>query len=1201
MSKEINRRKVTPVGNSWVICKSKSHPGHVYYFNSLTGQAAWNLSDAEIEKAKQTTTRLEQLPGAELACPEPKDKPPSSSSNAEPTQPALKKRIPPFTNSQMNIMPEQSSSLLANLNIPLNQMTSILQGTQLTNNSSLGPFCNMNLLNNPTPTINLNNGTPMFNPKVWAVPQAQQIFLPTPIAPIVNQGPNSLNGMYNNLVESTGLILDNLNNASSSSNYIGSHAFNARDLKYRKGFQQPINKKPGFTHKKDLRQMLSFKNKFQRKPGGPGAHINSNKFGNHSNDFQNRIANKDNKCMDSQTLEDSSKIDVTPLKNLAPVDCISDDWFIVMDLEVLLNEFKFLNTITDSDEKCHLMVPKRVIEELKTYVTCTENIQARRILRFLSQQIEIGYAFMAENPHGAEKLSMTEVIDATCTELLKKKYHFVLLTNDNELMTRTSLACNIHMFTISEVHNLLGIQQKKQPVLTTNVPKTVVPKPKLSVNELLNKIKITVPNNFPSNQDTSPDIDTQYVDTIEEDVKTKPRQDDITEEPVLTKQTVDTGIQTDFEDITSNSSVSKENEELNRVSNKIDIRKEVVIRPPETSVVVNVSDKKRAIKLKRSASNQPPVNSYEKRQCKWRRRHTTPQPNKQIPPHNNENINDKELEANTLSNDNLKEHEEPTNDDPASESTDNRVINDSVESRESSITAYPRNSVSQENVTIDETSTSGIISNTESSVDELNLTTSSNQALHSKTNDNSMYGVESTTMEQYLKVKCDEWISRFVQIMEEVLSQVLHQDPPFSNSKMPPPWTLHEAAVCISIKFSDYKVIKEAANKLSTMIFRVSDVKGNISLNLTAYQYMQMYSYGMQLLGALMEAVSNIEDIKIAVESLNTLLHDIKNPCIDHSANDSFNDNAHEMSSNNDAMSHSELPDNKDGGSEYDHEMIDDNDNIAEINNKSPVKRTLVQDESPKQVKFIRNININPSLFKHLNFPKSNVAKNSLTDKSNLQSEEKTNNSRVEEINTVETATETMEKENNAPTSQPSIVRKFTAFPELEKKLQISNNLYENHDEELDYDEDEEYLTEEYCSEEETNGELHSDPNSKTFEGVVSNMEETDSHVERDILQRIDDISSFNENNEKFKYAMYMFIQEIKDALSQVQILCMLDNETNNSRRSMSQLLVQAEVNLSEVDTELLSKYRSSLSKCKECADGCLKSAQDIVSRLKCI
>lgn len=168
----------------------------------------------------------------------------------------------------MNIIPEQPSSLLANLNVPLNQMTSILQGTQITNTSSLGPICNMNLLNNPTQAFNLNNATPMYNPKVWAVPQAQQIFLPTPLAPIVNQGPNSLNGAYSNFVESsTGHISDNLNNASSSSIQLGSHAFNT-DLRYRKGFQQPINRKHGFTNKKDLRQMISFKNKFQRKPGG---------------------------------------------------------------------------------------------------------------------------------------------------------------------------------------------------------------------------------------------------------------------------------------------------------------------------------------------------------------------------------------------------------------------------------------------------------------------------------------------------------------------------------------------------------------------------------------------------------------------------------------------------------------------------------------------------------------------------------------------------------------------------------------------------------------------------------------------------------------------------------------------------------------------------------------------------------------------
>lgn len=40
---------VTSVGNSaWIICRSKSHPGRIYYFNTLSGEAAWNLSDQEV-------------------------------------------------------------------------------------------------------------------------------------------------------------------------------------------------------------------------------------------------------------------------------------------------------------------------------------------------------------------------------------------------------------------------------------------------------------------------------------------------------------------------------------------------------------------------------------------------------------------------------------------------------------------------------------------------------------------------------------------------------------------------------------------------------------------------------------------------------------------------------------------------------------------------------------------------------------------------------------------------------------------------------------------------------------------------------------------------------------------------------------------------------------------------------------------------
>lgn len=42
------RRQVTAVGDSWIVGKSKSHPGFTYYFNTLTGEAVWNLSAAEV-------------------------------------------------------------------------------------------------------------------------------------------------------------------------------------------------------------------------------------------------------------------------------------------------------------------------------------------------------------------------------------------------------------------------------------------------------------------------------------------------------------------------------------------------------------------------------------------------------------------------------------------------------------------------------------------------------------------------------------------------------------------------------------------------------------------------------------------------------------------------------------------------------------------------------------------------------------------------------------------------------------------------------------------------------------------------------------------------------------------------------------------------------------------------------------------------
>lgn len=91
-----------------------------------------------------------------------------------------------------------------------------------------------------------------------------------------------------------------------------------------------------------------------------------------------------------------------------------------------------------------------------------------------------------------------------------------------------------------------------------------------------------------------------------------------------------------------------------------------------------------------------------------------------------------------------------------------------------------------------------------------------------------MFVVTSQAMENYLKMKCDEWISRFVQIMEEVLTQILQIDPPYVLDTMPPPWNIYEAVECVKRKFSNISDIIDAATKLSDVLFEIGGLRGTI-------------------------------------------------------------------------------------------------------------------------------------------------------------------------------------------------------------------------------------------------------------------------------------------------------------------------------------------------------------------------------------
>lgn len=39
---------VNYMGSSWIIRRSKSHNGMLYFFNTVTKEAVWNLNDAEV-------------------------------------------------------------------------------------------------------------------------------------------------------------------------------------------------------------------------------------------------------------------------------------------------------------------------------------------------------------------------------------------------------------------------------------------------------------------------------------------------------------------------------------------------------------------------------------------------------------------------------------------------------------------------------------------------------------------------------------------------------------------------------------------------------------------------------------------------------------------------------------------------------------------------------------------------------------------------------------------------------------------------------------------------------------------------------------------------------------------------------------------------------------------------------------------------
>lgn len=396
-----------------------------------------------------------------------------------------------------------------------------------------------------------------------------------------------------------------------------------------------------------------------------------------------------------------------------------------------------------------------------------------------------------------------------------------MLISDNVQLEKFRNTSNIPLLTVKELKELL----------TGGVwPNTT----KRNTIYSLDAIKIIVPNDVVNAHNEKHGFNSFSVDTQRDynkkqnsnelDRMSKQITVDIEMDGTITKKTADVGVQTDFKSLFMNELPEKQDKSTITENCETDYDK----------AINNETTKRRGIQLKRNLSHPSSDNNIEKKQFKWRSR--------------------KRIESapiDTATDKNLRSCNSPTSaDHKMSVDCPNAVNNIDSETLncESTNTSYDvpndssetgsscyihKNSIDK--IVIEETSTSGIISNSASNVDsESMINVKPNEQIYNENvegkdkNKCAMFEVESPAMEEYLKMRCDEWISRFVQIMEEVLTQILQQDPPFFNRTLPPPWTLHEATECIKKKFTNDSDVVDAANKLIFLLFKISDGQGEI-------------------------------------------------------------------------------------------------------------------------------------------------------------------------------------------------------------------------------------------------------------------------------------------------------------------------------------------------------------------------------------
>ncbi|XP_073952427.1 uncharacterized protein isoform X2 [Choristoneura fumiferana] len=845
------KESVQAIGNSWIICRSHSHSGRIYYFNTLTGKSAWNLSDAEIEKAQLTR---EGVSGTHVGvCPEPSEPP----VDILHSQAQLKDGVARIYNKQ--IINNQFSKPC--IDPPFK-------------NSHCHQCNSLNAVNDSS-----MNATPLYNPPMWGIPPPHQVLLASAVSALANQAQPICNSP--NIP-----IQNNLPNCF----HIG-HQAASQNQSYFQGFpKNKFNKYPtrwnqnsqrNFKNNSnnDLRDILSSRRKDQRihqeEPVKIEKHENHGiSYGNTSCQTSKLTADDlDSSDIDEEWLEANNIEDISSAwRKCSGADC----WIVVANTHVMLNNRKFLSKFIKAEEQIFLLTPLEVLKQLRSATGDTDSgsrlvQRARCALRFAAQQMD-------KVPTGLKNLQ-NRTIEGCCLELVGQNYHVLFLLDDNEFSSQINID-GVSTFTIKRIKEYLN-----QEFNTL----------KADIHE---NITVTMNQNNGGNKKTvcqsTQDVTVYHAENRDDLSSMQHKEIEIqTEQIIPIKKTVDACIQTDFECLQSTKilqSLVSKNPKSPVVMQPLntEVPKSPYLEEPlkidqivkmdtdvksldENKLESEVATKK--IRLNRNKLSTD-LSTVKKPQFRWRKQRikpsitTSPSPKAGVVS-NNQALSTKSPPSSLIS---ISDLLPPENDNFSD-------VAKSIEFSDASIEKTPETI----NKVVEESSLD-VISN--SIDDDIIPKISKNAILNNYENEKIvMFEITSDIMGDYLSRGCDEWLSRFYQIMEEALSQILQQESCFIDPAMPPPWSVYEAIVCIKTKFKENSKIMFACNECGAFLLKISDSKGKIFADLNPSDFMCLYSYGVHLIEALQSQLNDSEDLQIAKDSLIKLLNDIKNPNLDVAQN----------------------------------------------------------------------------------------------------------------------------------------------------------------------------------------------------------------------------------------------------------------------------------------------------------------------------